>query len=96
MIGTNYVCYSHSRETAPHIINALELCVSKLTSFLSEGIRKGSLTLRPATIVIIGSRQLKIAPNISIFPSLGSTGRTDKCCPAGWQTRVQGFYHFLK
>jgi len=46
----------------------------QLTSFLSSGVRKGSLTLSPATTVNIGSKQLKIAPNISIFPSLGSIG----------------------
>ena len=49
-----------------------------LTSFLSKGMRNGSLTLSPATTVITGSRQLKIAPKISIFPSLGSTGSTDR------------------
>lgn len=54
----------------------------KLTSFLSNGIRNGSLTLKPATTVIMGSRQLKIAPYMSIFPSFGSTGSIDKLCPA--------------
>lgn len=52
------------------------------TSLLSKGIKKGSLTLSPATTVIIGLRQLKIAPNMSILPSLGSTGSTDNFCPA--------------
>jgi hypothetical protein len=52
-----------------------------LTSFLSKGVKKGSLTLSPETIVNIGSRQLKIAPKISILPNLGSTGSIDKCFP---------------
>lgn len=59
--------------------------VNKLTSFLSNGIKNGSLTLRPATTVITGSRQLKIAPNMSIFPSLGSTGSIDKLRPAKYK-----------
>ena len=45
-----------------------------LTSFLSNGVKKGSLTLRPETTVNTGSRQLNMAPNKSIFPSFGSTG----------------------
>lgn len=52
-----------------------------LTSFLSKGVKKGSLTLRPETMVNIGSRQLKIAPKMSILPNLGSTGSIDKCFP---------------
>jgi hypothetical protein len=52
-----------------------------LTSFLSKGVKKGSLTLSPETMVNIGSRQLKIAPKISILPSLGSTGSIDRCFP---------------
>jgi hypothetical protein len=32
-------------------------------------------------MVNMGSRQLKIAPKISIFPNLGSTGSIDKCFP---------------
>ena len=52
-----------------------------LTSFLLNGIKNGSLALRPATTVIIGSKQLKIAPNMSIFPSFGSTGSVDKLRP---------------
>lgn len=55
---------------------------SYLTSFLSNGIKKGSLTLRPATIVSMGSRQLNMAPKISIFPSFGSTGSIDSRRPA--------------
>ena len=51
------------------------------TSFLSNGMRKGSLTLRPATMVSMGSRQLNMAPKISIFPSLGSTGIIDSSRP---------------
>lgn len=47
---------------------------AQLTSFLSSGDKKGSRTLRPETIVNIGSKQFKIAPSISIFPSLGSIG----------------------
>lgn len=52
-----------------------------LTSFLSWGKRKGSLTLSPDTIVRTGSKQRKTAPMISIFPSLGSTGSMDKNFP---------------
>lgn len=52
-----------------------------LTSFLSWGKRKGSLTLSPDTIVRTGSKQRKIAPMISIFPSLGSTGSVDRNFP---------------
>lgn len=59
-----------------------------LTSFLSTGAKKGSLTLRPATIVKTGSRHLKIAPNMSIFPSLGSIGSTVKCRPVKWHLRL--------
>lgn len=57
-----------------------------LTSFLSNGVRNGSLTLRPATTVKMGSRHLKIAPKMSIFPSFGSTGRIARCRP---ETRVE-------
>lgn len=53
-----------------------------LTSFLSMGVRKGSLTLRPATIVNTGSRQLKRTPNTSIFPSFGSIGNIVRYRPA--------------
>lgn len=52
-----------------------------LTSFLSCGKRNGSLTLSPATIVRIGSKQRKIAPIINIFPSLGSNGSIAKNSP---------------
>lgn len=52
-----------------------------LTSFLSWGKRKGSLTLRPDTIVRTGSKQWNTAPIISIFPNLGSTGSIDKYFP---------------
>lgn len=56
------------------------------TSFLSNGVKNGSRTVRPATTVSIGSRQLNIAPYISIFPNLGSTGSIDKWRP------VKGIY----
>ena len=59
-----------------------------LTSFLSKGMRNGSLTLSPATTVITGSRQLKIAPNMSIFPSLGSTGSIDRRRPVKHQITI--------
>ena len=57
------------------------ICWTSLTSFLSWGKRKGSLTLSPDTIVRTGSKQRKIAPMISIFPSFGSTGRMDRNFP---------------
>lgn len=52
-----------------------------LTSFLSWGKRKGSLTLSPETIVRTGSKQRNTAPMISIFPSFGSTGSIDRNFP---------------
>lgn len=52
-----------------------------LTSFLSNGIKNGSLILKLATTVIIGSRQLNIDPKMSIFPSFGSTGSIERLRP---------------
>lgn len=68
-----------------------------LTSFLSNGVKNGSLTLRPATTVNIGSRQLNMAPKISIFPSFGSTGSIDKWRPAKCiEYMLQLIHHFDK
>lgn len=52
------------------------------------GVRKGSLMLRPATIVNTGSRQLNIAPDTSIFPSFGSIGSIVRYLPAK-ETSIQ-------
>lgn len=78
-----------------------DIYAKQLTSFLSNGIRNGSLTLRPATMVIIGSRQLKMAPNMSIFPNLGSTGSIDRWWPEIQTARFDDhstyfFYFFAK
>lgn len=59
------------------------------TSFLSWGKRNGSLTLSADTMVRRGSKQRNMAPIISIFPSFGSTGRTDKNFP----DRMKGSKH---
>jgi hypothetical protein len=66
------VTYDSKNKAFQPLVNHLKQ--EQLTSFLSSGVRKGSLTLSPATIVNMGSKQLKIAPNISILPSLGSIG----------------------
>lgn len=46
-------------------------------------MRKGSLKFRLAAIVIIGLRQLNIAPKIIILPSRGPIGNFAKWKPSG-------------